>query len=528
MEFDTILFWFVCVSCVSALLRALINRSVLDAGWVVVCLLILAMTVAGGWWNFRPAIYAGGVFWAVLVLVPALLARLHLRLFLQQRYRAARKLAQIVRRLHPAGGWREQPEILRALELAQAGDLESGVEILRRHQSAQGLGAAAAIANLYRLTNQWEEFIAWQEKQAADLSSHPQFIPVSLRACGEVGDLPRLVTLFDRHEKQIARLEPAVQRQLCRLMLFAFCGRRELAESLLAGPLAILPAPAKEFWLGTADFAAGRQTDARRALSGLLPEADPVTQRAIERRLSHPPAVAEHVLTPETKEIIQRAAQEQHHEDRFGAGPSLFSRFARACQIFIALNILVYLEELNLGGSTRLTVLFRLGALVPQAVHEGEWWRLVAANFLHYGVLHLTMNMLGLWILGPFVEFALGFRRFCLIYLLSGVGSMGTTLIWMTAAGGDQILVGASACVMGLVGGTGAILLRGWRQQKARIASRRLVSVLFIVALQTLFDWVVPQVSMAAHLSGLAIGFLTTLFLQHAPANAQQPSSSGK
>ena len=82
MDFDTILFWFVCVSCVCALLRALTHLRALGGGWIVVYLLILAVMGAGERWNSKPAIYAGGILWTVLVLVPALLARLYIRCFL--------------------------------------------------------------------------------------------------------------------------------------------------------------------------------------------------------------------------------------------------------------------------------------------------------------------------------------------------------------------------------------------------------------------------------------------------------------
>ena len=34
----------------------------------------------------------------------------------------------------------------------------------------------------------------------------------------------------------------------------------------------------------------------------------------------------------------------------------------------------------------------RLGAMFPPAVRAGEWGRLGAALFLHYGALHLIMN----------------------------------------------------------------------------------------------------------------------------------------
>ena len=66
---------------------------------------------------------------------------------------------------------------------------------------------------------------------------------------------------------------------------------------------------------------------------------------------------------------------------------------------------------------------------------------------------------------------------------------------------------------MGLVGATGAVMLRGWLREKALSAKRRLIAVLLIVMMQSV-DSVVPQVSMATHLSGVVIGFLLTMFLQ--------------
>ena len=75
-------------------------------------------------------------------------------------------------------------------------------------------------------------------------------------------------------------------------------------------------------------------------------------------------------------------------------------------------------------------------------------------------------------------------------------------------------MVGASGCVMGLVGATMALMLRGWIRHKAISARRRLISASSIIIMQTVFDAIVPQVSMTAHLSGALIGFGTTLFLR--------------
>ena len=124
------------------------------------------------------------------------------------------------------------------------------------------------------------------------------------------------------------------------------------------------------------------------------------------------------------------------------------------------------------------------------------------------------MNMLALWLLGPFVEFALGWRRFLPLYLLSGLGAAGVVMGLASGPNGDQLMVGASGCIMGLVGATGALMLRGWLREKALAARKRLMVVLLIVAMQIVFDSFVPQASMTAHLSGAFIGFAATMILR--------------
>ena len=52
---------------------------------------------------------------------------------------------------------------------------------------------------------------------------------------------------------------------------------------------------------------------------------------------------------------------------------------------------------------------------------EGEWWRLLTAAFLHYGPIHLGMNMLALWWVGRPLEGYLGSLRYLLLYLVGGL-----------------------------------------------------------------------------------------------------------
>jgi len=68
---------------------------------------------------------------------------------------------------------------------------------------------------------------------------------------------------------------------------------------------------------------------------------------------------------------------------------------------------------------------------------------------------------------------------------------------------------------MGLVGGTAAVLLRGWRRERARVAARRLTLLVFVIAFQVVFDLATPQVSFTAHFGGVVIGFAVASLMAH-------------
>ena len=134
--------------------------------------------------------------------------------------------------------------------------------------------------------------------------------------------------------------------------------------------------------------------------------------------------------------------------------------------------------------------------------------------FVHANWLHLVMNLLGLWALGPFVERAFGRLRFSLIYLFSGfTGSVVYLCLAWYQVGEPHALVGASGCIMGLLGATGAVMLRAWLKHRAPMAKQILLRLLVVVALQVTFDYNTPQVAGLAHALGLLGGFIAGLLL---------------
>jgi rhomboid protease GluP len=512
LEYRVIIYWLLVFTAALGFLgaiRILRSGGIISAVLYSIILVLCGLGKITGRFAFVDAALA---FWGAFIVFPAYLTRRYSAVLLRQNYRKARRIALAIRCLHPFGPWREIPGILRALELAEQGDPSLAKSMLESEGTAGNIRDFTAKIQLYRVLNLWEDLARWHSEHARQLESQPQFIPIRLRIFGETGDLDGLVNFYRAHQSRIARLAPFSYVEHCRLMLFAFGGRPELVEAVLDGSLAMMPATSKEFWIATAKLMSGATEEATTRLEKLRGESSAPLRDLISRRLAMP--LPSPGARANAEALIQRVLLEWSHDDRFGGQRSFFSKHARACQIILGLNLLMFALEIRAGGSTDQFALYRLGALVPIAVREGQWWRLVSSLFLHFGPVHLLMNMLALWFLGPFTEFALGFKKFLLVYFVAGIGSMSIVMRFASGPHGEQITVGASGSLMGLVGATGALMLKGWLRQKATIARRRLFDVIMIVILQTMFDSIVPHVSMAAHLSGVVLGFAATLFLQ--------------
>jgi rhomboid protease GluP len=307
----------------------------------------------------------------------------------------------------------------------------------------------------------------------------------------------------------------AVYRDTCRMYAFAYCGQPERVVSALHGSLASFPNYLQQYWIAVAELAAGMTEagDARLASIESLAPAGP--RRMIEQRRNNRLSIAPHFLTATDQEILYQLDQEHDQERRF---VPVFHRERRPWVTYalIATNLIMFALEYLLGGTTNELTLNRLGAMLPTAWQAHEYHRLLAANFLHYGVAHIMMNMLGLLVIGPYVEFNLGWLWYLVLYLASGILTMlSMTAFWALKWVDPDYLVGASGAIMALIGATAAILLRGWYRERATAAHRRLLIVVGIVALQALFDHLTPQVSGAAHMTGAAWGFVLASVLPH-------------
>jgi rhomboid protease GluP len=504
LDLNHILLFVACISPL-VLLAQTWRRGGLYRGWRLAAFAVLLVNALA--WLVKPdtAGFVGGGAWLALLVVPAIGLRKAAELASRQRYRPAARLSHSLRLLHPSDTLRAQAELLRALTFAQRGEVSSALALLAPLRNNQTNVGRQAIAQSFRLRGEWTGLVGWVRGELPSSVRRDDFalLPLYLRALGETGEPDALLLEFAALFAMANPVQaPAWSYHASLLMVFAFCGRPSALAKQRS--FAKLPANLREFWIGTGELAAGDIPAGCARLEKLrTTTADHLLRAEITQRLSTAGVIAPAPLSPQNRELVRRI--EQSDRPSASAFGSESARPTIAVLIFIALNIAMFVAELAMGGSTNFLTLHRLGALEPWSVRVGgEYWRLLTSLFLHYGPLHLIFNLYALFVIGPGLERAIGSVRFAVFYLLSGLGSsVGVLLLYFFGLTRPEQLVGASGCVMGVVGVWAGFLL-GHRSDP--MASRRLKNILLIVAVQTAFDLSTPQISMAAHLSGLATG----------------------
>lgn len=141
--------------------------------------------------------------------------------------------------------------------------------------------------------------------------------------------------------------------------------------------------------------------------------------------------------------------------------------------LLMAVNLTVMLAFLlRFGGMNILSAsghdLARSGALLPDLVRAGDWWRLLTYAFLHGGFLHIGFNLSALSQVGPVTENEIGRSRFWVLYVLCALGGAAADCLWHAQFGTRPLIVGASGAIFGLIGfGLTYNYLYGGRQGRA-------------------------------------------------------------
>jgi rhomboid protease GluP len=173
--------------------------------------------------------------------------------------------------------------------------------------------------------------------------------------------------------------------------------------------------------------------------------------------------------------------------------------------VLCALNVAVFLAMVVRGvsfASPSAEQVLQWGAEYGPLVFAGQWWRLFTAMFLHFGILHLALNMWCLWQLGFLAEFLFGRVRFLVLYILSGLGGAALSLLVHPTV----VSAGASGAIFGLAGGVAAFLWLRRRDFHSTTLTRVLPSVATFIGYNLLFGFSQSGIDNAGHVGGLIVG----------------------
>ncbi|MEU1995222.1 rhomboid family intramembrane serine protease [Nocardia gamkensis] len=225
---------------------------------------------------------------------------------------------------------------------------------------------------------------------------------------------------------------------------------------------------------------------------------------------------------PSCAECLRPAAVGQHcvdclRTDQRGVAPVRTVSGAAAARrsapyvtyALIAINVVIYAitaaQSKNLMDNQLGSALFLDWVLWAPAVADGEWWRVLGSGFLHYGPIHLALNMFALYVVGRDAELVLGRLRYLAVYSVSLLGGSAGVMLFSQ----NSLTAGASGAVYGLFGAITIILLR-LRQNPNQM--------LIIIGINVFISLSLPGISLWGHLGGLAAGTLATLGILFLPA----------
>jgi membrane associated rhomboid family serine protease len=136
-------------------------------------------------------------------------------------------------------------------------------------------------------------------------------------------------------------------------------------------------------------------------------------------------------------------------------------------------------------------------------------WTLLTVNFVHANVIHLALNMLSLYFLGPALEGYLGRIRFAAVFVICGLaGDVGIDFFSSNGA------VGASGAIFGVLGALFVLA--------NRIGVNK-VQLIVIGVINLGFSFWDASIAWQAHLGGLVVGLLLGLVFLRTAAIRRRP-----
>lgn len=174
------------------------------------------------------------------------------------------------------------------------------------------------------------------------------------------------------------------------------------------------------------------------------------------------------------------------------------------CIIVYVISFLLYGVEMNVQEAVQ------FGAYNPLLVYSNhEYYRLLTANFIHFGIFHIVVNCVSLYNIGVFIEKVLKKKYIVLIFVSALCTSLLPYLLFLiNGFGYNTISGGISGVIFGLIGALEALALKYKSVFKDIFKSLAPNLILMLV-----LSVAVPSISFSGHVSGLIGGFFCTLII---------------
>ena len=180
------------------------------------------------------------------------------------------------------------------------------------------------------------------------------------------------------------------------------------------------------------------------------------------------------------------------------------------------MNILLFLIVELTGGSDDIGNMIRWGAVFgPRIVEKKEYWRFLSAAFLHFGIAHISNNMLVLFVLGPQLEQVMGHLKFALFYPVSAVAANVIAFFIQFSEMDYRVSAGASGAIFAVCGG----LLWAALRNHGRAGTLAVRQILVFTVLSMAYGLTGEDVDNTVHIAGFVIGFLLSILLYRPERN---------
>jgi len=468
---------------------------------------------------------AVGVGAGVCLLLIAPLARATARRFAaNERFGLAQRMLDIAEVLAPGSGVGDEKALLGAMREIRDGNIEQAVEALTaakdRAPAEARLAIDERIAMLYLAAYRWEDAIEHAETHLFDaippaaestptvalrsvLGIAPPVWVELLGAYGYKGDLDQAARMLARLEDACAgRPDASVWLHRGRLIFLALAGRVDAVQALVARRRSRHMKPAaRTYWVAVAHERHGEVAAAEAAYTKARSRSRGRPRVLIDQALARLANAKPVELGPAATEVIARveSAPPPRVTERLRPRSPIAPRI-----LFGAMIVVSAILAFGVGSTSDIGTLLRGGALVRGLISDGEWWRLVSCIFVHVGVMHLAVNVIGLWLLGRLTEDLFGPWRTLAIFAIAGLAGSAASYLLGTAG----VSAGASGALFGFVGAVFVELTL--HRRRYRTAWNRGVwgSLVFVTVAQVGIDLLYPVTDQWAHGGGLVAGAL--------------------